>query len=176
MRGHRPPPRAPLAPPLVSPGRGVATSGSDAGRAKPARLPRAACRKPLDDGKLRPRDAGKDELSDAIAGVERDDAVVARRVTVPGRDQAGALVVGVDDPDRMAEHQPRAVTETRARQYQRAPLRVADAKGDPGRDQHRRRLRLQRERPVETGVQVEPGGKARSVAGETPTGQTLIED
>ena len=53
------------------------------------------------------------------------------------------LVIGVDQPDRVAEHQPLAMAEARARQHQRAPFGIADAERDPGRDQHRRRLRLQ---------------------------------
>ena len=52
------------------------------------------------------------------------------------------FVIGVDQPDRVAEHQPLAMAEPRARQHQRAPFRVADAKGDAGGDQDRRRLRL----------------------------------
>src|SRR5580765_3429262 len=135
----------------VSPRCPVWTSGSDAGRAEAACLPPAGIAERRDNAEFRPRDPGEDELRDAVAGRDGNPlhlVIGTRRIAVPRRYQAGPLVIGVDDPDRVAEHQPVAVPLTRARQHQRAPLRIADAESDPSRDQHRRRLRPQHQRLV----------------------------
>src|SRR5712664_768086 len=121
-----------------TPRRGVGTSGSDAGRAEAAGLPRAGLGELADDGELGPRDPGEHQLGDAVAGVDPDafaSVLRPRRIAVPGRDLAGPLVIGVDQPDRIAEHQPIAVAEARSRQDESAPFRIADAEGDAGRDQ-----------------------------------------
>src|SRR5712691_3014097 len=88
----------------LSPRRRVWTSGSDAGRAETALLSPACLTKRGDDRELRASDPGEDELRDAVAGIDHDPFGVvlrARRIAVPGRDQAGAFVVGVDQPDRV---------------------------------------------------------------------------
>ena len=58
-----------------------------------------------------------------------DLCAALRRVAVPGRDQARPLVIGIDDPDRVAEHQPFAVAEPGARHtsahHSGSPMRKA---------------------------------------------------
>ncbi len=75
----------------------VGTSGSDAGRAEAAFLPAAGLGKRGDDREVRPRNAGKDELGDAVAGPDLDRVTARRRIAVPRRDQQRPLVIGVDD-------------------------------------------------------------------------------
>src|SRR5205807_3484704 len=127
-----------------TPRRRVGTSGSDSARAEAARLPRAGLGKLADNAEFGAGDPGEHQLGDAVAGIDPDALVAVvgtRRVAVPRRDEAGALVIGVDQPDRIAEHQPVAMAEPRSRQHQRTPFRIADAKGDAGRDQHGWHLR-----------------------------------
>ena len=100
----------------------------------------------------------------------------AHRIAVPCRNQAGALVIGVDQSDRIAEHQPVAVAKTRPRQDQPAPFGIADAESDARGDQHRRRLRLQQQGLVEAGMQVEPGGMLGAVTRKAPAGQPRVEN
>src|SRR5207248_8431087 len=106
----------------VSPHRRVWTSGSNAGRAETAFLPAAGLFELRDHGKFRPGRACEHELGDAVAGPDQNAVNPGRRgfgpdgVSIPRRDQAGTSVIGVDQPDRIAEHQPLAMTETGARQ------------------------------------------------------------
>src|SRR5579884_3616490 len=130
-------------------------------------------RKFRDEREARPRDAGEHELRDAVARSDRD---LSGGVAVPRRDQAGAFVVGVDETDRIPQHQPLAMRESGARQHQGAPARIADAEGDAGRDQDCARLGRQRQRRVEAGVQVETRGLIRAVMREAPSRQARIEN
>src|SRR5579872_6430817 len=112
-----------------SPCRPLWTSGSNAGRAEPALLPAAGGSKLFDDREMRPRDAGEDELRDAVAWADHE-VVGPRRIAVPRRDEAGPLVIGVDHADGVAEHQARAVAEPGARQHQRAQFGIANPEGN----------------------------------------------
>src|SRR6266446_5725076 len=77
----------------VSRRRPVRTSGLDARRSETAFLAASARGKRRYDRELRSRDAGEDELDDAVAGPDlyRPTAGVA----VPRRYQAGSLVIGI---------------------------------------------------------------------------------
>src|SRR6516165_9875232 len=152
----------------------IGTSGLDAGRSKTVFLPAALCRKCRYDREFRTRDAGEDELRDPVAGT--DPYALTGGIAIPCRDQARSLVIGVDHSDSVAEHQPLLVAEAGARQDQRTPVRGADAKGDARRNQHGRHLRLQQERAIDAGVQVETGRQARAPGRETPAGKSRIED
>src|SRR5438093_7651246 len=81
--------------PGSSPRRRIGASGSDAGRAKTARLPPAGTGEFGDDVELRPGDPGEYKLGDAVAGIDPDTTAIttARRVAVPRRDEAGSLVI-----------------------------------------------------------------------------------
>src|SRR5229473_1605555 len=84
----------------LSPRRRIGASGSDAGRAETAFLSPALGSEVRDDGEFRPGDAGEHELGDAIAGIDADApgiAAAVRRVAVPRRNEAGPLVIGVDE-------------------------------------------------------------------------------
>src|SRR5262249_35165676 len=89
-------------------------------------------------------------------------------VAVPGRDEAGAFVIRIDKPDGVAEHEAGAVAEAGARQYQRAPMRVADAERDTGRDQDGGCLRPQDERGVEAGVGGAAGREIGAIVRKPP--------
>src|SRR6202048_3338398 len=158
----------------VSRRRPVRTSGLDARRSETAFLAASAGGKRRYDRELRSRDAGEDELGDAVAGPNRYRLTVG--VAVPRRYQAGSLIIGVDDSDRIAEDEPLLMAETGARQDHRTPSRVADAKSDAGGDQDGRHLRLEEERAIDAGMQVEPRRQARAPGREAPAGQPWIED
>src|SRR5437667_5903999 len=152
----------------------VRTSGLDAGRSE-STLPAASSRrKRRHDRELRSHDASEDELGDAVAGPNRYRLTLG--VAVPRRYQAGSLVIGIDDADRIAEDEPLLMAEAGARQDQCTPFRVADAKSNAGGDQDGGHLRLEEERVLDAGVQVEPRRQARSPGRETPAGQPWIED
>src|SRR5216684_4477939 len=90
----------------LSPRRPVWTSRSDAGRAEAAFLSPARLTKRSDDTELGASNTGEDELRDTVARCDHDPfRLGASRVAVPRRDKTGALVIGIDDPDRVAEHQ-----------------------------------------------------------------------
>src|SRR5207245_5508240 len=114
----------------VSRRRPVRTSGLDTGRSESAFLAACARGKRRHDRELRSRDAGEEELGDAVTGPNLYRLAVG--IAVPCRNQAGSLVIGIDDADGIAEDEPLLVPEPGARQDQRTPLRVADAKSDAG--------------------------------------------
>src|SRR5438132_5075523 len=158
----------------VSRRRPVRTSGLDAGRSESVFLAAFVRGKRRHHCKLRARDAGEDELGDAVAGPNLYR--LATGIAVPRRNQARPLVIGIDHPDRIAEHETLFVPDAGARQHQCTPLRVADVKRDAGGDQDRGHLRFEEERVVDAGVQVEPRRLARSPRRETPAWQPWIED
>src|SRR5579883_1421887 len=158
---------------LVSRSARPRTSGTGAGRAEAAGLARSYRGKAIDDREVRPRDPGEHELGDPVAGRDRDSG--AQRVAVPCRYQQRPFVIGIDHPHRVAEDEPLAMAQTRARYHQGAPLRGADTKGYAGRDQHRRRLRRQEQRRVDASVQVEPRGELRAIMRKAPRGEARIE-
>src|SRR5437763_13962115 len=119
---------------------------SDPGRTKPTALASPGLGKLGDHREARPRDPGEDQLGDAVAGIDQDAffrAVRLRRVAVARRNETRSLVIGVDQADCVAESEPLAIAEPRARQYQRTRCRLADTEGDASRDQHSRSLRAQ---------------------------------
>ena len=73
----------------------------------------------------------REVVRDAIAGRHGDRGAGAGRVPVPGRYEARPFVIGIDDPDRVAEHEP-AVAEPRPRRDHGAPVRVADPQREAG--------------------------------------------
>src|ERR1700687_391769 len=79
----------------VSRRRPVRTSGLDARRSETAFLAASTCGKGRHDRELWSRDAGEDELGDAVAGPNLYR--LTARVAVPCRYQAGSLVIGIDD-------------------------------------------------------------------------------
>src|SRR5438105_3778282 len=126
----------------LSPRKRVGTSGLDAGRPEPG-LPAAPLpRKRRHDRKIRLRDTGKDQLGDTVARPDLDWVTALHGIAVPCRDEAGPLVIGIDDADCVAENQPALVAQPGPRQHECAPFGVANAKGDAGRDEYSGRLRL----------------------------------
>src|SRR5215471_19495426 len=159
----------------LSPRKRIGTSGLDAGRAEPGLLAAFPSRKRWHDHEIRSRNAGKNELRDTVSRLDLDCLTAMDGVAVPCRDQAGPLVIGIDDADRIAENQPAIMAEPGTRHHKGAPFGVGDAKGDTRRDQDRGGLRLQKKRPVKTGVEIEPGRETRSAARKTPPAQPRIE-
>jgi len=79
-------------------------------------------------------------------------------------------------PTVLPEHQPSLWPRPRRAAPARTRFRIADAKGEAGGDQNRGHLRLQRQRAVDAGVQVEPGRQVRAQEEKTPTMAVRIED
>src|SRR5262249_29634227 len=104
------------------------------------------------------RDMGKNELGNTVTRL--DPYALAGRIAIPSRDQARPLVIGVDHPDRVAEHQAFLVTETGTRDDQPTPTVAAAPKGNARRDQNGGRLRLHDERTVDAGMQIETSREA----------------
>src|SRR3954452_4835664 len=101
------PNRHPVVPGLVgglSPRKRIGTSGLDAGRTEPGFLPSSLTRKRRHNHEVRPRNAGKDQLRDTVPGPDLDAVAALRRIAVPRRNEAGSLVIGVDQTDRVAEN------------------------------------------------------------------------
>src|SRR6185295_14207377 len=107
----------------------------------------------LDHFELHLNDRYDHELRNALARLDRE----RRLATVPARDEHLALVVGVDQPDQIAEHDAVLVPEAGARQHDRRITGVfqmdRDARGD-----ELRVARLQLERRVDAGAQVDTCG------------------
>src|SRR5579883_1406168 len=70
-----------------------------------------------DEAEARPQNGNENELRDAIAGVD-DDRIRAGRQAAPDRDGDGRRPIGIDEPDRIAEHQPALVAEPAPRQHE----------------------------------------------------------
>mmetsp|Transcript_24152 Transcript_24152/g.58678 ORF Transcript_24152/g.58678 Transcript_24152/m.58678 type:complete len:236 (-) Transcript_24152:173-880(-) len=102
-----------------------------------------------------------DQLRDALEGLDREFGLAA----VPAADHQLALVVAVDQPDEVAQHDAVLVAQARARQDQRGQAGVGDMDGQARRDQ-RRLARRQRDRGVEAGAQVQAGAAGRGVGGD----------
>jgi hypothetical protein len=103
---------------------------SSAGRPETAGLAPAGLGEFGYDAELRPRHAGKDELGDAVAGLDQDALfamIRSQRVAVPRRDETGSLVIGVDQTDGVAQYEPVAMTAAGARQDERAPFPARNA-------------------------------------------------
>jgi hypothetical protein len=92
-------------------------------------------------------------LCDPFAGID------GKRLTpaVPTRHHELALVVGVDESHQVAQHHTVFVTEARAGQYHGRQSRVIDVNGEPGRNELGL-ARLEHERRVQAGTQIQPGG------------------
>ena len=85
-----------------------------------------------------------------------------------------ALVVRVDQPDQVAEHDAVLVAQPRARQDHRRQPGIGEVDGDAGRDQ-RRLAGRDVERRVDAGAQVQAGGTRRGVV-RRAVAQALVED
>ena len=85
-------------------------------------------------------------------GCDRESLAAA----VPDADQQRALVVGIDQPGAVAQHDPVLMAQAGARQDHRAHGRVADVDRQARRNQ-RGIARLQRQRRVQRRAQVEAG-------------------
>src|SRR5260370_15802204 len=111
----------------LSPRKRIWTSGLDAGRAEAGFLSTSLPRKRWHDYEVRPRNAGKDQLSNTVPGPDLDCVGSLRRIAGPRRNQAWSLVIGVDHADRVAEHQPPLVAEAGPRQHYPPPFALAHA-------------------------------------------------
>src|SRR5205814_8840271 len=91
-------------------------SQSSAGRSETAGLAPAGSGEVGHDAELRPRGARKDELGDAVAGLDQDAffGIFRSRVAVPRRNETGPLVISIDQTDRVAQHEAVAMTVDRA--------------------------------------------------------------
>src|SRR5205085_8995511 len=105
-----------------------------------------------------------------------DPYPLAIGIAVPRRNKARPLVIGIENPDSVSEHQPLLVAETGARQQECAPFRVSNANGKAGGDQYGGHLRHQQQRKLDARMQVEPRCQARSPGREAPSGEPWIED
>src|SRR4029077_3137148 len=83
----------------VSRRRPVRTSSLDTRRSESAFLAASARGKRRHDCELRSRDAGEEELGDAVTG---PNLYRLAGIAVPCRNQAGSLVIGIDHPDGVA--------------------------------------------------------------------------
>src|SRR5260370_8856694 len=103
------------------PGKRIGTRGLHPGRAEAGFLSASLPRKRWHDYEVRPRNAGKDQLSNTVPGPDLDCVGALRRIAVPRRNEAGSLVIGVDHPDRVAEHHPPLVAAAGPRHTYPAP-------------------------------------------------------
>lgn len=115
----------------------------------------------LDDIELGLHDGHEHHLGDPFAGLDGERGLPA----IPTGNEHLALIVGVDQPYQVAQHDPVLMAQAGTRQDGRRDAGIADVDGEPGGNQ-RGLARAQAERPVETGAQIEPGGAGRSVFGQ----------
>src|SRR2546423_14141587 len=96
--------------------RGRQRDGSSAGGSEAASLAPPGSGEVGHNAELRPRGARKDELGDAVAGLDQDAffGVFRSRVAVPRRNETGPLVISIDQTDRVAQHEAVAMTAARA--------------------------------------------------------------
>src|SRR5260370_7900127 len=73
----------------LSPRKRIWTSGLDAGRAEAGFLSTSLPRKRWHDNEVRPRNAGKDQLSNTVPGPDLDCVGALRRIAVPPRNEPG---------------------------------------------------------------------------------------
>src|SRR5258708_4828046 len=100
----------------LSPRKRIWPSGFDAGRAEAGFLSTSLPRKRWHDYEVRPRNAGKDQLSNTVPGPDLDCVGALRRIAVPRRNEAGSLLIGVDHTDRVSQPHPPLVPQAGPRQ------------------------------------------------------------
>ena len=87
----------------------------------------------LDDLEAHLLDGHEHHLGDALSRLY----LVAPGSPVPAGNEYLSLVVGVDQPGQVAEHEAVLVAEARTRQEHRGKTGIPDVDGEPGRDQLR---------------------------------------
>ena len=87
---------------------------------------------------------------------------VAFRASIPAGNVYLPLVVRIDQPGQVAEHQPVLVAEARSRQQHGGQCRVGDVNGQPGRNQYCL-ARRHGDRTVDARTHIQPGRTARRV-------------
>ena len=74
--------------------------------------------------------SASNELRDALARLHAKRL----RAAIPARDHELALIIGVDEPDEIAEHDAVLVAEAGARQHHRCQIPIAQMNRDPRGD------------------------------------------
>src|SRR5690554_5724760 len=110
---------------------------------------------------LRLHDRYDDELRDALARLDREGVPPA----VPTRDHQLALIVRIDQADQIAEYDAVLMAEPRARKNRCREPGVRNVDGDAGRNQLAV-ARLERQRRIETGAQIDAGGARGTALGQ----------
>src|SRR5258706_9388774 len=110
------------------------------------------------------------ELRDALHRIHHEGLAPA----VPARDEHLPLVVRVDEPDEVAEHDPVLVAEPRSRNQDGRATRVAEMNRN-ARGYERGYARAQRQRRVDASADVEARGSGSGVRGKLGT-DPFVED
>lgn len=123
-------------------------------------------------GELRPRHRHDHQLGDPFPDSDGKGGLAS----IPARHHQLALIIAIDQPDQIAEHDAVFVAEAGTRQHQRRQTGIVDVDGQPGRDQMGF-TRLHGQRFRQTRAQVHPGRAGGGVVGqgEFPS-QAGIED
>lgn len=139
-------------------------------RAPEAAAASFACRKSFDHTKSRAHHGYDHHLRDPVKRLDR----VERRAAVPAAHHQRTLVVRVDQPDEVAEHDAVPVPKARPGQDHRREARIADVDGDSGRNQLGASGRKD-EGGVDARAQVHAGRAGGCVGGQVAA-DALIED
>jgi hypothetical protein len=131
--------------------------------------PRALSSNDSDDVQLDLHHGHHHQLRDALHGIHYERVLAA----VPARDEHLALVVGVDEPHQVAEHDAVLVAQARARNDD-AASRVGEVDRE-ARGDERAVAGPQRDRLVDAGAQVEARGAAGGIGGQLRA-DPLVED
>src|SRR5262245_39852224 len=92
----------------------------------------SALLEPLDDFEPRLDDRHEDHLRNTLARCDR----VARFAAIPARHEDLALIVGIDEPGEVSEHDAMLVPQTRSRKDHRGETRIGNVYRNTGRNQH----------------------------------------
>ncbi len=87
--------------------------------------------KAVDESEFDLHDRNDDELSDPIHGLNAEGIFAP----VPDRDEHLPLIIGIDEPDQIAQHDTVLVAQTTSGQDNRRQPGVGQVEGDSGRDQ-----------------------------------------
>lgn len=117
-----------------------------------ATCPARTGRKVIDDIKSRPDHRYEYQLGNTIARLDGKSVPAA----VPAGDEYLALIIRIDKPHQVAEHNTMLMTETGAWQDDRGQLGILDVQGNAGRYKFAGAGR-QREFLIEAGTQIETG-------------------
>src|SRR5580658_6537407 len=112
----------------------------------------------LHDLELHLHDRDHHELRDALARADRERL----RAAIPAGHHELSLVVRIDEPDEVAEHDAVLVTQTRARQDHRGKPGIVEVDREAGRNELGTACG-ERQRRIEAGAQVEAGRAAGRV-------------